>query len=344
MIRAGAIGDTLMATPLLRSLRKSFPDSYIGAVTSTTAADVLRHNPHIDEVFPVAYRHLPTWLSLEKQRILARARKLRIDTVLSLEANPSFTKIACRTRAERIMTYDPSPLCPALHHLPNRDGEHSIEMHLRAGELVGAAPDGMAMEFFYPEGVDASLTDKLSSIGIAHDDRVIGIHAGWGSREQHPTNTRLRSWPADRFGQAARWLFDKYKAKIVLTGTEQDRPLNDFIATASGVPCHNLAGKFSLLESAALIRRMGLYITIDSGPAHMAAALGTPLITLWGPGIFTATRPIAGKGTVTILREPPECAPCYGTPLMKTCQNNICMKQIAVADVKAAAADILDAK
>lgn len=344
MIRAGAIGDTLMATPLLRSLRKSFPDSYIGAVTSTTAAGVLQHNPHIDEVFPVAYRHLPTWLSLEKQRILARARKLKVDIVLSLEANSSFTKIACRTGAKQIITYDPSPLCSALHHLPNRDDEHSIEMHLRAGESIGAVPDGTAMELAYPEEIDTALEDRLRSVGISADNKIIGIHAGWGSREQHPTNTRLRSWPANRFGQAARWFFDRYKAKIVLTGAEQDRPLNDFIAAASGVPCYNLAGKFSLLESAALIRRMSLYLTIDSGPAHMAAALGTPLITLWGPGIFTATRPVAGKGTVTILREPPECAPCYGTPLMKVCQNNICMKQIAVADVKAAAADILDVK
>ena len=93
---------------------------------------------------------------------------------------------------------------------------------------------------------------------------------------------------------------------------------------------------------AALIRRMDLYITIDSGPAHVAAALGTPLITLWGPGIIQATAPRAGNGPVRILYSPPPCAPCYGTPLMKSCQDNVCMKQISVAEVITTAEQMLD--
>ena len=69
VIRAGAIGDTLMATPLLRAVRQAYPNAYLGAICSSTAFNVLRCNPHLDEVFPITHRHLPGFLSLEKRRI-----------------------------------------------------------------------------------------------------------------------------------------------------------------------------------------------------------------------------------------------------------------------------------
>ena len=70
----------------------------------------------------------------------------------------------------------------------------------------------------------------------------------------------------------------------------------------------NLAGELSLLELAAVVRRLDLYLTVDSGPAHMAAALGTPLVALWGPGIFEQTAPVAGRGPARILYHRVPCA------------------------------------
>jgi len=344
VIRSGAIGDTLMATPLLRALRQTYPNAYLGAVCSGTAYDIFRYNPHLDEVFPLVYRHLPNWLSFEKRRLIRHLRLLELDSILALESNPIFTKLACRIGAERIITYGESNLCDNLEMLKPGVNEHSIQTHLRAGESVGAKSAGTDMEFHYLPEVDLAVRKRLQNDGIGERDLLIGIHAGWGGRQQHPTDTRLRSWPADRFASVVRGLSETRSAKIVLTGSGSDRPLNEFIADSANVPCHNLAGQLSLLESAAMIRRMNLYITIDSGPAHMAAALGTPLITLWGPGIFTATAPISGKSPVKIIRSPPPCAPCYGTPLLKSCRDNVCMKQIAVEDVKNAAEELLRVK
>lgn len=341
VIRAGAIGDTLMVTPMLRSMRRTFPNAYLGAICSDTAFDVLRYNPHLDEVFPIAHRHLPGWLSLEKQSITRQFRRLKLDSILSLEVDPAFTKLACRIGAERIKTYSGSAFCPNVETLTWEENEHSIESHIHAGETIGARSAGLDMEMHYPPEMNDAVAKTLLENEIGSNDVVVGIHAGWGGRRQHPTDTRLRSWPADRFGVVARWLRQNFKAKIVLTGSSTDRPLNDFIAGSAGVECLNLAGRLTLLESAAMIRRMNLYITIDSGPAHLAAALGTPLITLWGPGILTATAPLSEKSPVTILRSPPPCAPCYGTSYMKSCRDNICMKQIGVDDVKNAVVGLL---
>lgn len=342
IIRSGAIGDTLMVTPLIRALRRQFPDAYLGMISSQTAFDVLRYNPHLNEVFPVTYRHFPIWLSYQKQQIVRHFRKLKLDIILSLEAHSDFTKLACQIGAKKILTYDENFQCDNLQYFPAVSNRHSVETHLLAGEICGVKSDGNYLECFYPSEIDDALRKRLINLGIDEKDLVVGIHAGWGSRQQHPTNTRLRSWSAERFAEVARWVYENYGAKIVLTGTKTDRPLNDFIIQASNVPCLNLAGQFSLVESAALIQRMSLYLTIDSGPAHLAAAIGTPVITLWGPGIITATAPLAGKGPVKILYSPPPCAPCYGTPQMKSCQDNICMKQITVEDVKTAIEQMLN--
>jgi len=331
VLRAGAIGDTLMVTPLVRALRHSFPNSYLGFICSRAAYDVVRHNPHIDQVFPLAYRHRPIWLSAEKRRIVRQLQDIKLDSVLSLESNSNFTKLACRIGASRVISYDTSR--HGVEHILPDPEEHSIEHHLSAGERLGAKPAGLQMEMYYPSEADEVIRQRLADYDIHEKDLVVGIHSGWGGRKHDPAHTRLRSWPTDRFAEVARWLVEKIGARVVLTGTAVDRPLTEFIARSARVPVLNLAGQLTLIELAALIRRLRSYITIDSGPAHMAAALGTPLLTLMGPAIIKATAPLAGTGPVRILYSPPPCAPCYGTPLMKTCQDNICMKQISVTEV-----------
>lgn len=197
------------------------------------------------------------------------------------------------------------------------------------------------MELYYPAELDVDIRNRLSSRGLKPGARRVGVHAGWGGRKHAPHRSRLRTWPSDRFAQLVRWLVENVGAEVVLTGSANDRPLNQIIAREAGVPCLNLAGELSLLELAALIHQLDLYVTIDSGPAHMAAALGTPLLTLWGPGIFEQTRPLAGKGPVQIIYERVHCAPCYGTPRKKSCQDNICMKQIEVGEVSTAVRNLL---
>lgn len=333
VIRSGAIGDTLMATPLFRSLRRSFPDAYIAALTSDKATDVLKYNPHVDEVLSLRHRHLPFFLSREKRRLLDHFRERGLDTVLSLESHRDFTHLARRLGPQRLVTYDPRASGESVTHLAVEAGEHSAEMHLRAGTSIGAAGAGLQMEFHYPADLKGTVASRLKADGILEGDMLIGLHAGWGGRRQDPEDTRLRSWPASRFAEVMRKAAALYGAKFVLTGSGLDRELNENIIAAAGVKAVNAAGRFSLLETAALIDGMDLYLSIDSGPAHIAAAVGTPLITLWGPGIFTATRPLPGRSAVSILREPPPCAPCYGTELMKTCRDNICMKNIGVQSI-----------
>jgi ADP-heptose:LPS heptosyltransferase len=335
IIRAGAIGDTLMATPLVRALRIAFPNAYLVFMCSSAARDVLKHNPRLDRVVGLEYRHVPVGLSPEKKGIIRWLRALDLDWALALESHRSFLDLACRVNAARLAAYDAIP-ARSIERVPFDPIKHCIENHLDAGEVLGAKPAGLDMELYLPPALKADVQRRLNHAGIGSGGLLVGLHAGWGRRPQTLEHTRLRSWPPERFAMVARWLTENLGARVVLTGSGNDRPLAEFIARHAAVPCLNLAGDLSLLELAALIDRLNLYVAVDSGPAHMAAALGTPLVTLWGPGIFQQTRPLAGRGTVHIVRHEVHCSPCYGTPLMKSCRDNICMKQIEVAEVQEA--------
>jgi heptosyltransferase-2/heptosyltransferase-3 len=341
VLRAGAIGDTLMVTPLVRALRHAFPNAFLLFVCSRSARDVVRYNPHLDQIIPLAYRHLPVWLSAEKWRALRALRDSRLDWGLVLESHPRFLDMARRAGMGRWTAYGALPGDDGFEPAAFDPHRHAIENHLRAALPLGVQPAGLGMELHYPAEFDQLVERRLAEAGVSRADRLVGIHAGWGGRKHSLDQTRLRSWPPDRFAQVARSLVQAAGSRVVLTGSPQDRALTRYIARLSGVPCLDLAARLPLLELAALIRRLDVYVTADSGPAHMAAALGTPLVTLWGPAIFEQTAPVGASGPVRVLYHRVPCAPCYGTPLMKTCQDNVCMKQIGTEEVLDAALKML---
>lgn len=344
IVRAGAIGDTLMATPVVRAVRRAFPEGQLVFLCSASALDVVRHNPHLDQAIPVKYRHIPAWLSSEKSRIHGALRQLDLDWALVLESHPNFLSLALAGGARRIIAYGGNHHAQGIEVARFDPQRHSIENHLAAAAPLGVRPDGLQMELHYPPEVDAAVIERLERAGVAPVDCLVGIHAGWGGRARTPGQTRLRSWPPARFVQVVRWLGKERGVRVALTGSAGDAPLLRYISSEAGVPCLDLSGKLSLLELAALIRRLSVYLTVDSGPAHMAAALGTNLVTLWGPAIIEQTAPLSPGNPPRVLYHRVACAPCYGTALMKSCRDNICMKEIQVAEVQAALDDVLSLK
>jgi ADP-heptose:LPS heptosyltransferase len=140
VLRAGAIGDTLMVTPLVRALRQTFPAAYLVFLCSRSAYDVVRYNPHLDEVIPITYRHLPFWLSAEKLRILRRLRALNLDWGLALESHPSFLQLVRWAGAARMIGYGILPGVERFERACFDPQRHSIENHLNAARPLGVGP------------------------------------------------------------------------------------------------------------------------------------------------------------------------------------------------------------
>jgi ADP-heptose:LPS heptosyltransferase len=329
LIRAGALGDTLMATPVVPALAQRYPGARIDFLASEAASALLRGVPDVGEVLPLRQRNVPYWLSLEKMRLVRRIRRARYDLAVVLEHAARYYELVERARVPRVVGFRNTPFNPALHSIANNLRAAGFDNYDDLSWKMLIAP--VAGEYPRPHGL---FEDRRGPL--------VGMHVGYGpGRRKRNQEQRLRGWALENFAAVGSRLIDT-GARIVLTGSQEDRGAVDRLRALlpeSGV--FDAAGRLSLRESVALIRDLDLLVSVDSGPAHIAAALGTPLVVLWGPGILEQTRPVSVHGRVEIVREVVGCAPCYGTPLMKACRRNICMEGITPDRVVAAVDRVL---
>jgi ADP-heptose:LPS heptosyltransferase len=323
VVRAGALGDTLMVTPLLRALRERFPRAEVDVLGSALAAPLLELTPRVGRLFSLKWRNLPFALSPEKRHVARELARRRYDFAVLLEQAPRYRNLLEEAGVEPIRSFRETPFDPKLHAIRN---------NLRAAGL----DDGSAshdMDVFLSSS-DRSRASELVGEGGSRA-RKIGIHIGYGPRgKKRNQSERLKGWALENFVELGRSLAERGH-RLLFTGSREDerdveRVLSKIPASAETV---NLSGRTSVRELAAVIERLDLFVSVDSGPAHLAAAVGTPLVVLWGPAILEQVRPISTRAPVVILRHPPACAPCYGTPLMKTCPRNVCMEAIAPGEV-----------
>lgn len=317
VIRAGALGDTLMATPVITALARRHPGARIDFLASEGAAPLVAGHRQLGDVLTLRQRNVPYAISLEKRRLVRQLQRNRYDLAVVLEHAPTYYELAERGRAQAVSGFRTTPFDPSLHSMANNlRAAGFAEWRRESLEMLVAPPDDAAQE-------------AAVALTRAAPGPLVGLHMGYGpSHRKRNQEQRLRGWAVENFVVVARWLAAS-GATIVLTGAREDRPGVDRLAAL--LPPErvlDVAGRTSIPTLVALLARLRLLVSVDSGPAHIAAALGTPLVVLWGPGILEQTRPISTKGPVAVVREPVACAPCYGTPLMKTCQRNVCMERI----------------
>jgi len=329
VVRAGALGDTLMVTPLLRALREKFPASEIDVLCSRLAVGILELAPGIARRFPLRYRNLPYAISLEKHTLVRELRARDYDFAILLERVKRYRFLLERAGVREIRSFRETPFDPRAHAIVN---------NLRA---AGFEEEGrLDMEVFLSDDDRKRAAELLSDVPGPR----IGIHVGYGPRgKKRNQSERLKGWSSDNFTAVAAELLER-GASLVFTGTREDS--GDVESILARLPSAgsavSLAGRTSMRELAAVIQGLDVLVSVDSGPAHLAAATGTPLVVLWGPAILEQVRPLSSRTPIALLRHPPPCAPCFETPLVKTCRRNVCMESITPREVLASVDAFLD--
>ena len=306
-----------MVTPLLRALRTKHPEAEIDVFCSRLAADLLELTPKVVLRFSVRYRNLPYALSPEKWSLVRGLRERGYDFAVLLERAARYRFLLERAGIREIRSFRERAFDPR---------EHAIVNNLAAAGFERT--EDRDMELFLS---DADRERAATLLGATNRPRI-GIHVGYGplGRKRHQSE-RLKGWSPHNFTEVAAGLLER-GASVVFTGSREDRA--DVEAIRSKVPAAmSLAGRTSPRELAAVIERLDVLVSVDSGPAHLAAAVRTPLVVLWGPAILEQVRPLSTRSEVELLRHPPPCAPCYDTPLMKTCPRNVCMESISPREV-----------
>ena len=331
LARIGALGDTIMALPVAQALKSQKPSRPVDLLCSASVAPLVDLSSHIDRVYPLRHRNLPYRLSREKRKLVKQLKKPSYSRAVLMENAQRFFTILHETGIQEISSYVEHPFDPSLHSVENN-------LRLAGLEAYSEVPLKIDLDLSSPSchGFESAL-DGL-------ERPFVGIHPGYGppGRKRGQT-TRLKGWSRGSFIRLAQALQER-GASVIITGSSQDTHDSQLIAGhLDPKRTRVLAGKTTLPQLAGLITLLDLLLSVDSGPAHLGAALGTPLVVLWGPAKWIQTRPLPSTASLELLRQDVPCSPCYDTPAMKSCRRNVCMESIRVESVFEACCRSLDA-
>jgi heptosyltransferase II len=326
VVRSGALGDIVYTAPAVEALATAWPESRIVFVTKSRFAELVRHNPHVDEV-----------LAREDGESLvhfrARVAKLEPDAALDLHGKIA-SRLIC-SLAERRVRFFKRPwtqsLAVRLRLRPHRaHATIAARYHRAVEELVGKELPPGKLRYWVSDDARRAYADLAQSTGLDLTKPILGMAPGaaWETKR----------WPADRFGALASRALDA-GVQVALTGSDSEAPILERVRDAAPRAV-NLAGKVPLSLLGAFVEKCSAFVANDSGPMHIARALCVPTLALFGstdPGQFDFT----GHAALSV---PLPCAPCSLYGLARCPQGHFkCMLDLDVDGAWSTLRRLLDA-
>ncbi|MDI6839381.1 MAG: glycosyltransferase family 9 protein [bacterium] len=327
LIRIDRIGDVVLSTPALRALRERFPISHISILVSPKTQDLLLQSPYVDEVIPYNGKIAITSLLHSKNR----RKKFNLAIDLHLDYPLKTALIAYLSGAKYRVGFNIAgkSIFLNIRVMPDKKEKHLVEHTL---DLIRAVSGNISTEepelSIIPEAKQY-VNNFLIHNNILNNDLLVGIHPGG----YYPT----QRWLPERFARVGDKIIDEYKAKIILMGGPGEEEIVEEIAS-------NMKHKpviyvrEPLRNLVAIIDRCSLLICNNSGPLHIATAIGTPTVSTMGP-----TNPVRwwpwGDRNIVIRKHLP-CNPCN----KGVCNDHKCMELITVNEVMEAVNTILTRK
>jgi ADP-heptose:LPS heptosyltransferase len=276
IVRMTAIGDVIHGIPVACALREALPNAFLGWITEGTAGDLLEGHPALDILVRVPRRFWKSPREILSMR--RRLRELKFDVAIDLQCLSKSAITAWLSGARRRIGksgVQGRELSRVFNNeLVEAGGAHVIEHYLSMLRPLGIMSP--QVRFDLPErNSDTEMIDKFLRVSGLAGQRfaILNPGAGWPSKV----------WPADRYGELARHLYHKHGLRsIAAWGLPSELPSANLIVTASDDHAV-LAPPTSMTELAALCRRAALFVGSDTGPMHLAVAVGTPTISMHGP-------------------------------------------------------------
>lgn len=314
IIRCGALGDLIYATAVMDALRMQYGESIaIDWVCTPATGTLFRHDPRVRRVFPLKHRKVPLRLSPAKLRIVRASRRTPYDLLINLETGRQFFDLARAVRAGQKVgaPFTQTEHDPARRHMVDRVKEiyapllSDTVFKRAAPRLYGEEPARVKTRYGLP-------------------DAYVVINASNSHIKKHRIN--YRAWPQPHW----KALIERLSPRIVcvlIAGRGEERYFEHIRPFPPNTL--DLTGRTPLADLIAIIAGARAVITTDTGPAHMASAVNTPVFALIGPTPADETGPYpTADNTVRLLSAGLECSPCYRTPTMHACTDNRCMQLI----------------
>jgi lipopolysaccharide heptosyltransferase II len=335
IFRTDRIGEVLLSTVAADAITERYPDVNISFVTSEYSKPLLEGRGNIKKIITVDTFKKNKWF-FKALDLAATLKKGSFDAAIVL--NPHKTlHLACFLAGIPVRVgYDRKwgfLLNRKISDERGKGQKHEIEYTMDLLRLVGVEnkvpTPRLAVAREYEDAVERLISER----GISPASPLIAVHPG--------SSNPAKIWPCERYAELIRKLKKESDCNVALLGSEEERDLTGKILQKAGIDALDLAGALNLKELAALIKRSALFIGNDTGPMHMAAALGVPVIAIFGrntPGVSpTRWRPWGEKHVV--FHEDPGCDPCHDT----ACPYDYrCLRAVTVEEVFNAAKKMLE--
>jgi lipopolysaccharide heptosyltransferase II len=331
VIRTAYIGDAVMTLPALRPLKDKFKNARITFLTSKAAGELLKGNPNIDEIMTFN----PFWFyETGKEEYLEFMRKIRKKSFdLVIEARGDIRElmlIVWPLKARHRVSYKVGGGGYLLTHVVPYPGlKHKVQYHLDMARYLGARVGGIDWGVYLTDEENARVHEMLIKHGIG--GRFIAAHPG--------TRLALKRWRTDRYVALYDKIINKYEIPLLLLGTGEEKPYVDGIVEKMEHAPVNLAGETNIRELAGIINKALLFVSNDSGPMHIAAAVRTPAVAVFGPSKSVETGPYGDIHRVVEKDFP--CRPACDENSCHYSRFHACMEDIGVDDVFRAVEDIM---
>jgi len=341
IIQLGDIGDVVWATPALWAMKNGYPGAKVSVLVREDFGQLLEKDPSLYKVFEVRRYHGSLFKRvLEQIGFIKELRRERFDLVIDLRSDERGAYMAYVTGAP-VRVSQPYPDVPFWRNLlfthlisPPPQPEKTrgaAEQSLRLLRAMGITADQTVPRLWVSEDARLRIRDLLLNLEIIGDDRrwiTLNPFSRWPYKE----------WASDRWASVIDWLREDFGLVTVIVGAKGEREKADnLVSQCKGLP-FNLAGSTTLSELAAVLALSHLHVGVDSAAPHIAAAVGTPTVTIYGPSDWEDWAPVGEKHRVIIPDL--DCVPCY----KKGCEGkgwSRCLEELEVDTVKKGIRDAL---
>jgi lipopolysaccharide heptosyltransferase II len=345
LIRLSSLGDIILATPAIRALRNRFPDGRIDFVVYDRFASSLAHHPELGRLLLLPKKKLKEHLARREFRLfwatlrafIADLRSVRYDYVIDLH-NVTDSALTALFARSRIKAGHKRQLLSLLFQVRSSFDTgfasatmHAAEANLRflidAGCLDEAdLPAKPRLEYSLPQSAAGEVDAYLAEQGLG-GKLLMGVNPC--------ASYEFKRWNAERFAAVADFLAESYGSTILLFGSPAEQPIVRQVMAAMRNPAVDTS-HLTAYQAFELIGRLRLFVTNDSAPMHIAAALGVPLVALHGPINVRKFYPLTDVGR-GISKDLP-CLPCKD---IARCESRLCFEQVTVEEVCEACRDLL---
>ncbi len=334
VIKPSSVGDIVHALPVLHGLRVRWPSARIGWLVASHFAELLEGHPELDEVIPFDRRRFGRLgrsipVSVEFAEFVQSLRARSFDLVIDLQGLFRSGFLAMATGAGVRIGFPEAREFGWLFYthrveVPTSD-MHAADRNYQVGGMLGFGHVPMEFRLRIGEAPRGEAAQFLAEAGLPPGQPYAALipAARW--------ETKL--WAPDRFAAVADALQKDWALRVVLVTSAAHKPIAEAIADLTATATINLAGATTLKQMLALLEAASIVVTNDSGPMHMAAALGRPLVAIYGPTNPTRTGPYNRPRAVVRAELP--CSPCYIRKLSQCPHKQECMNRVTVDDVLA---------